>query len=61
MKIGALLAIGFGEAGSKIITKNMQKGKTKQIVKIMDAIKDKLIIFNIFDKMIIFYSLCICF
>ncbi|EAR83046.2 adenylate/guanylate cyclase domain protein (macronuclear) [Tetrahymena thermophila SB210] len=26
MKIGALLAIGFGEAGSKIITKNMQIG-----------------------------------
>lgn len=24
MKIGALLAIGFGEAGSKIITKNMK-------------------------------------
>lgn len=26
MKIGALLAIGFGEAGSKIITKNMRIG-----------------------------------
>lgn len=26
MKIGALLAIGFGEAGSKIVTKNMKAG-----------------------------------
>ena len=25
-KIGALLAIGFGEAGSEIIAKNMEKG-----------------------------------
>ena len=25
MKIGALLALGFGEAGSEIIAKNMQK------------------------------------
>jgi class 3 adenylate cyclase len=25
-KIGGLLAIGFGEAGSKIVAKNMQKG-----------------------------------
>ena len=26
IKIGALLAIGFGEAGSEIIAKNIQKG-----------------------------------
>lgn len=26
IKIGALLAIGFGEAGSEIIAKNMEKG-----------------------------------
>ena len=26
IKIGALLAIGFGEAGSEIIASNMQKG-----------------------------------
>lgn len=25
-KIGALLALGFGEAGSEIIAKNMEKG-----------------------------------
>jgi len=25
-KIGALLALGFGEAGSKIIAENMEKG-----------------------------------
>lgn len=27
IKIGALLAVGFGEAGSEIIAKNMRKGK----------------------------------
>lgn len=26
VKIGALMAIGFGEAGSEIISKNMEKG-----------------------------------
>lgn len=26
IKIGALLAVGFGEAGSEIIAKNMKKG-----------------------------------
>eukprot|EP00335_Anophryoides_haemophila_P000269 CAMPEP_0204821544 /NCGR_PEP_ID=MMETSP1018-20131115/21873_1 /ASSEMBLY_ACC=CAM_ASM_000518 /TAXON_ID=46462 /ORGANISM="Anophryoides haemophila, Strain AH6" /LENGTH=67 /DNA_ID=CAMNT_0051935019 /DNA_START=525 /DNA_END=728 /DNA_ORIENTATION=+ len=26
IKIGALLAVGFGEAGSEIIAKNMRKG-----------------------------------
>lgn len=31
IKIGALLAIGFGEAGSEIIAKNMEKGTTIQI------------------------------
>jgi len=30
IKIGALLALGFGEAGSEIIAKNMNKGKKKK-------------------------------
>jgi hypothetical protein len=29
IKIGALLALGFGEAGSQIIAENMKKGKKK--------------------------------
>ena len=26
LKIGVLMAVGFGEAGSEIISKNMEKG-----------------------------------
>ena len=29
IKVGALLAIGFGEAGSEIIAENMKKGLLK--------------------------------
>jgi len=30
IKIGALLAVGFGEAGSEIIAENMKKGKLRR-------------------------------
>jgi len=30
IKVGALLAVGFGEAGSEIIAKNMSKGSIMQ-------------------------------
>jgi len=42
IKIGALLAIGFGEAGSEIIAKNMEKGSIKQILNIFIILNNNI-------------------
>ena len=44
IKIGALLALGFGEAGSEIIAKNLKKGRE------CTSIKEKLCSFNILSS-----------
>ena len=41
-KIGGLLAIGFGEAGSKIIAQNMAKGDASADVEAVAAMSENL-------------------